>query len=394
MTHTTGSHTTGSHTTGARGGDSRKVVLANPWLPPDVRRGSEVVMSELAGWLSRHGWEPELLGGALPQARSRPASRPRGEDPIEGVASRRVKAPIERSWPGGLDRDASLVPVMAREMRRVRPAVVHSFHYTDAAAARLARLPYIATCEGIPLRCSFSGKPLHRALLAMGWSGAAILVSPSRAVADHLRITFALASEVVPNGIDISRYEGLSEQRIPGMIVCAAAPEDRRKRAEVLVDAFGILGTRMPEAQLVFVAGPVSKVREEALLARLDARRRERVRFLGQVERAELLRWYARASATCLPSVNEAFGMVLVESMAAGTPVVGARHGAIPEIVTDSTGATFAPDDPSSCARALEEVLSWDDERCVAEACRARAACYDWSCVGPLVAELYTRAAP
>ncbi len=59
-----------------------------------------------------------------------------------------------------------------------------------------------------------------------------------------------------------------------------------------------------------------------------------------------------------LPSVDEAFGLVLVESLAAGTPVVAARSGACPEIVTDDAiGRLFEPDDADDLARAMGEAI-------------------------------------
>jgi glycosyltransferase involved in cell wall biosynthesis len=85
--------------------------------------------------------------------------------------------------------------------------------------------------------------------------------------------------------------------------------------------------------------------------------------------------------------------MVLVESLAAGTPVVGADHGAIPELVDATVGATFTADDPEACARALDDVLGRDDDRELVTRCRARAASYDWSVVGPMVLDLYDRIA-
>ena len=375
---------------------TRRVVITNPWVPPYVRRGSETVMVELASWLNAQGLAAELLGGGPTRTRGPARTRSPGGDTkpsadAGAIPVRAVLPPLRRAWPGGLDRDASLVPSLARELRHMPPAVIHSFHYVDATAARLAGLPYIATCQGIPLTRSFAGKPLHRLLLRAGWASASILTCPSRAAAAHLRAAFGLHADVVANGIEVSRYSGLDEERQAGLIVCAATPGDLRKRAEVLIDAFGLLARRMAGTELVFVAGPISDERRIELTGRLDPAVARRIRFLGQVPRDELVRWYARASVTCLPSLHEAFGMVLVESLAAGTPVVGTDHGAIPEIVSAGTGMTFPPDDARACARALAEVLSWHPDQQVAEACRARAGTYDWSVIGPQFLSRYER---
>ena len=71
-----------------------------------------------------------------------------------------------------------------------------------------------------------------------------------------------------------------------------------------------------------------------------------------------------------LPSVSEAFGLTLVESLACGTPVVATNAGGMAEIVTDDRiGRLFDGDDAHSLADALREAMQLTDR----EACRARA---------------------
>jgi phosphatidyl-myo-inositol alpha-mannosyltransferase len=103
-----------------------------------------------------------------------------------------------------------------------------------------------------------------------------------------------------------------------------------------------------------------------------------------------LAREYASAWVSVLPSVDEAFGLVLLESLAAGTPVVAARSGGPPEIVSsDRVGRLFEPDDANDLAVTLEESLELSGKKGTAAACRKRASEYDWSSVVKRYEDVY-----
>jgi glycosyltransferase involved in cell wall biosynthesis len=89
-----------------------------------------------------------------------------------------------------------------------------------------------------------------------------------------------------------------------------------------------------------------------------------RVTFLGTIPRRDLVERYRRAAIFCLPSRQEGFGIVFLEAMACGKPVVAARAAAVPETVVDGeTGLLVDPDDPEALARALAVLLA-DPDRC------------------------------
>jgi glycosyltransferase involved in cell wall biosynthesis len=80
--------------------------------------------------------------------------------------------------------------------------------------------------------------------------------------------------------------------------------------------------------------------------------------FLGEVTRATLAVEYTSAHCFCLPTVQEGFGLVFAEAMAAGLPVVACRAAAVPEIVQDGrTGFLVSQRSPDELARALETLL-------------------------------------
>lgn len=114
-----------------------------------------------------------------------------------------------------------------------------------------------------------------------------------------------------------------------------------------LLDAFARVRRDHPDASLWIVSSSA------------PAALPERAVFLGTLGAAPLARLYARASVFALPTLREAFGLVFLEAMAFGVPVVATAIEAIPEIVADGeTGLLVPPRDPAALARALSALLA------------------------------------
>jgi glycosyltransferase involved in cell wall biosynthesis len=103
------------------------------------------------------------------------------------------------------------------------------------------------------------------------------------------------------------------------------------------------------------------------------AKGRDDVRYVGLQNKDECRELTARATAVVAPSVwLEAFGLVVVEAMAAGVPAVAAKHGAFPELIEDGvTGLLHRPDDVGSLAESLRSVAAVQNTE-MGEAARRR----------------------
>jgi glycosyltransferase involved in cell wall biosynthesis len=125
------------------------------------------------------------------------------------------------------------------------------------------------------------------------------------------------------------------------------------KGQDVLLRALALL----PESVgLVLVGNGPALAFYQALSTELGIA--HRCRFVGTVPLADVPAFMARASVTVVPSRQEAFGMVNIESLAVGTPVVATRVGGIPEIVRDGLdGLLVPPDDATALAAAIGRVL-------------------------------------
>jgi len=158
-----------------------------------------------------------------------------------------------------------------------------------------------------------------------------------------------------------------------------------RKQVESLIRALLLL--RTPARLRVVGTGP-----EEESLRRLAAELglADRVTFLGHIPFERLSAEYKTADIFCLPSVQEGFGIVFLEAMAAGLPIVACRAAAVPEVVPDwGCGLLVPPRDVPALAFVLDRLAgSEEGRRRLGAAGRRRAALYD----APIVAERFLEA--
>lgn len=143
----------------------------------------------------------------------------------------------------------------------------------------------------------------------------------------------------------------------------------RRKRVDVLLRAAAEARQRIPELEIRIVgSGPcVAALRALARELRLG----DTVTWLGDVSRAVLAEEYNRSSAFCLPSVQEGFGIVLLEAMAALRPIVASRAAAIPEVAPDAL--LVEPENPQALAAAIDALYRSPEARAAQAATSA-----DW----------------
>ncbi|TKJ10504.1 glycosyltransferase family 4 protein [Halomonas sp. 15WGF] len=94
------------------------------------------------------------------------------------------------------------------------------------------------------------------------------------------------------------------------------------------------------------------KIKEEISLTKCE----DKIKFVGH--RSDIIEILPAMDIVCVPSKDEAFGLVVIESMASGVPVVGARSGALPEIIDEASGVLVDPESVTEWAKAIEELIN------------------------------------
>lgn len=166
-----------------------------------------------------------------------------------------------------------------------------------------------------------------------------------------------------PPGVDASQFRPLDhrEPRQSRYILCVGRLGDPRKNIELLLEAYGLLSVVVRNDVRLVLAGssgpPESFWRLSEVLGL-----RESITYHPQPERDALVRLYQGASVFALPSDEEGFGMVVLEAMACGVPVVSTRSGGPDGIITDGEDGFLVPrDDAATMAKRLGQLLSIPD---------------------------------
>jgi phosphatidyl-myo-inositol dimannoside synthase len=180
-----------------------------------------------------------------------------------------------------------------------------------------------------------------------GVPAAKIRILPWPLNSSFFRWSDAPSELVAPQGLPAGRFV---------LTVGRWAASEQYKGADDLIRAVGQLREVAPDLQLVAVGGGDDLPRLKKLATELGVA--DRVHFLENLPREKLAACFARADIFALPSSGEGFGLVFLEAMAFGCPVVGAGCGGVTDLVADGVnGLLVPPRDPKRLAEALNRLL-------------------------------------
>jgi phosphatidylinositol alpha-mannosyltransferase len=356
-----------------------RVALVCPydWASPG---GVQVHVRDLAEHLRRRGDEVVVLA---------PSSRP-----VDDAGVVVCGAPIEIPYNGStapIDPRPWRIGQIRRALRRFGPDVVHVHEplvpNTSMWAVLASPAPVVGTFHTGADRSRLFDAAAPVLRLVARRIAARVAVSERAAAIVRARIPGAFG--IVPNGIDVATFaEAAPADLGPGRKVLFVGRLHPRKGFPVAVDAFTTLARSHPDARLV-VAGAGA---EANALDRLPLDLRDRVAMLGAVENHALPAIERACDVFVAPSLGgESFGVVLLEPMAAGVPVVASRIPGYDQVLEDGeTGLLVPPGDAAALAAAVGRVL--DDPALagrLAAAARRRVERYDWAVVAGRLEEIY-----
>lgn len=340
-----------------------RIDLLHPTFWPEALRGAERIVADLALGLAARGHQPRLIT-------SHPGSPRRSR--VSGVRVIRHWRPPDRLLrERGRPAHLTHVPLTYATLRTGRADVVHALFHTDALAAarwseRTGR-PSVYTSMGIPSNAWLDGPRGLRAIVGRAATHCDAAVVLSTAAAHGFAESVGMWPRVIHPGVDLTAFTPGQARHPQPTLLCTAALDDPRKRVGLLLEAFALVRSQRPEVRIVVI-----RPRDASLAEQLEAAGAE-LRPPGS-DPASLVEAYREAWLCVLPARDEAFGLVSVEALACGTPIVVAADGGGAEIVdSQSVGRIFESGHAEALAESLLSGLTLASHPGTGTACRTRA---------------------
>ncbi len=335
-----------------------------------------------------------------------PKSLP-GREILDGIEVRRWRfLPPIGSWKTTVRFVVHLVPdviSIVRSLREHQSEIVHVQCVSNNGlyaliAARLLRLPLVVSMQGeltmdatgVYQRTPFLPKLLRHLLrhadVVTGCSAQTLAEGTSFGGVD-----LGDRGHVVYNGITLSEFDSAAPERRSRPYLLAIGRHVNNKGFDVLLRAFaesGLADTR----ELVLAGDGPARSELAALAAELGLD--DSVSLVGRTDRRRTAELFRGCDIFVLPSRHEPMGIVNLEAMASGRPVIASRVGGVPEIVLDGvTGILVTADDVGALAGALRHLANDPALRlALGAAGRTRAEAFDWSAIADVYIEQYRSA--
>jgi len=189
------------------------------------------------------------------------------------------------------------------------------------------------------------------------------IITVSQTASQHIANTFGISKDkvhVIHNGIDTDIFSPSPKtNRIENRLLVVISRDTAVKGLKYILEALATLRQKHP-LELIVVAKGTDNKATQRLINTLGIR--DYVKFIDEIDTAELVHQYRLSSIVVIPSIYEGFGLPAAEAMSCGVPVVSTTAGALPEVVGDA-GILVPPADVKALVEAISALVINPDKR-------------------------------
>lgn len=252
-------------------------------------------------------------------------------------------------------------------IKEINADIIHCGHIWVAPyCASRTDIPYVITCHGTDL-LGFKKDKRFQDMAIQAVEKAQRIIAISRQIKEQIIEIFPQAKDkikIIYNGFDaeifnihpIDRIEVLRKFSLPEYrrIISFVGKLTHFKGVDTLLKAAEIYENRLDSTGTLIVGQGELREELEKLMNELNLKN---IHFLGHQNQKVVSDLYNLADLSVVPSRKEAFGLVAIEALACGTPVVGTNDGGLPDFINEKVGALVEPDSPERLADKIMEEL-------------------------------------
>ncbi|KPL09150.1 MAG: hypothetical protein AMS26_23235 [Bacteroides sp. SM23_62] len=354
----------------------QKILVIPSWYPPD---GGQFFQDH-AEALAEAGFEVDILVNriiGLSKLRfSELSSLKRFQ--VSDVNGTRLVRSFYLKWPKNelLNirkwADSTLRLFQKYEHSFGKPDIIlaHSSIWAGYAASLIAAgsgIPYIITehrsrFTGLTAEAKSLVRDAYHPLLKKAFRGASRIITVSDAMQASIRQFTSGDQEIltIPNLVDTGYFIPLTDRQRDPLVILSIGRLEHEKGMDLVIQAFGRLVNDIPGTSLRIVGKGSQESRLRTLASQVSGR--DSIHFLGKLSPGQLLEEFHQAKILAVASRYEAFGVVFIEAMSTGLPVLAARSGGPDTFVTETAGQLVESDSVSAVYDGLKYIYDHYDD--------------------------------
>lgn len=268
------------------------------------------------------------------------------------------------------------INVVKREARDFNADLIHCQHLWVAPyAAKLTGIPYVITAHGTDIK-GYKKDKRYRHIALKGAAGAEKIITISDQVHEEVKKYYFTDEDKlkkIMNGVDDKIFKPLDLDRLkvlkkyikgikkdPPYLITFVGKLTDFKGVDLLIDAAAEYEEKFPGVMTLIIGDGELR---SSLKERTEKLELKNIHFLGNLPQTELPALYSIADISVVPSRLEPFGLVAVEALACGTPVIASRAGGLPDFINDDVGRLFEMNSSEDLAEKITDALENDDKK-------------------------------
>ena len=278
-------------------------------------------------------------------------------------------------------------------LRKIDPDVIHVQSIGVGVPAYLAKLfmrkPYVVWGHGFDVYFPWRFKKIIAKIVI---KNADVVIALSENMRDKIKEIYRRDIKIIPNGIDMELFRDESEHSIHNndkkliLFVGSLRPV---KGVIYLIEAMNIIRQDIPEVRLLIVGDGEDKKKLTEFVEKSDLKKY--VHFAGKIENEKIPAYMAKSDVFVLPSLSEGFGIVVIEAMASGLPIIATNVGGLPDIIKDGeNGFLIQPKRPEEIAKKINIIFKNDKLReKIRKNNKEKSKKYSWNIIAKDLEDIY-----